>query len=89
MRALILLVLFSQAAFAECKKEYKCDEYGDCDIVQVCDSTVDLPAINIPDIREKKPAFGLKPLPSVALPPLGTQKCSWQFVGGIYKNICQ
>jgi hypothetical protein len=49
---------------------------------QICNSTLDLPAINNPGIQPiQQPR--IKPIESLSLPPLGTTRCSTQQV---YEN---
>lgn len=83
---LMSAVTFSQAT---CRKEQVCDDFGmNCSVKQVCDSSIDLPSIGLDPIKPL-PSTEIKPLPSVSLPPLGTTKCEYKQVNGIWKNVCQ
>ena len=87
-----LLFLFFLActnqAFAACTNSWVCDDYGmDCQTMQVCDSTLDLPDVGLPPLRPL-PSTDLKPLPSIELPPLGTTNCEHVQVNGRWQNIC-
>lgn len=85
MKYFILFMVLSANANAYCSKSYVCDN-GNCGYIDVCDSTLDLPSLNIP--APSLPASTLKPLPSLALPPLGTTKCQYMSVNGVWQNIC-
>lgn len=59
---------------------------------QVCDSTLDLPAINLPGVQPiQRPQ--IKPIEPIGLPPLGTTQCRTQsvFENGRWVNqrLCQ
>ena len=58
---------------------------------QICDSAIDLPAINLPGIQPiQRPQ--IRPLPAIGLPPLGTTNCSNQsvFENGVWvtRRLC-
>lgn len=76
-------------ALAVCQRAHVCNDYGqNCKYMDVCDSNLDLPAIGLnpmPSIRTLEP----KPLPSLALPPLGANKCEYAQVNGRWQNICR
>ncbi|MBB3062014.1 hypothetical protein FHS09_002858 [Microbulbifer rhizosphaerae] len=75
-------------AGAECRKAQVCDDYGrNCQVRQICDSTLDLPSIEV-DPLKPLPSTDLKPLPSLELPPLGTTKCEYKQVNGHWQNVC-
>lgn len=79
----------SVTASAECKSSNVCDDYGhNCQAQDICDSTLDLPSINLPPLQPL-PTMELKPLPSLELPPLGTSKCQYMQVNGRWQNVCQ
>ena len=46
---------------------------------QICDSSLDLPAINLPGVRPIQ-APQIRPIPSIGLAPLGTSSCTNQSV---------
>jgi len=59
---------------------------------QVCNNTLDLPAIQSPSIRPiQQPQ--IRPLPSVGLPPLGTSSCRtesvYEYGRWVNKRICR
>ena len=85
-----VIILFGMVTIAEaqCRKAQVCDDYGmNCRVQQICDSTLDLPSIDV-DPLTPLPSTDLKPLPSVDLPPLGTTKCKYKQVNGIWQNVC-
>ena len=88
---LIALGLFlASRSEAGCQNMYQTDYYGNQRIVQVCDNSMDLPAMNLPNVGDlTAPRGGVAPLPSGNLPPLGTQSCRVVFVGGQYREVCQ
>lgn len=59
---------------------------------QVCDSTLDLPAINLPGVQPIQ-SPGLRPLEPVGLTPLGTTQCTTQRVyeygQWVEKRLCR
>jgi len=74
---------------AKCRKAHICDDYGqNCKVQQICDSQLDLPSIEVAPIKPL-PSTNLKPLPSAGLPPLGTTKCQYKQVNGVWQNVCQ
>ena len=85
---LIITVFFSTTANAICHRSYVCDDHGQCQYQDVCDSTLDLPSVEI-DPLPSLPTTKLKPLPSIEIPPLGTTKCEYMLVNGEWQNICQ
>ena len=92
-RSLLFLVIgflgFVNTADAVCQKSWVCDDYGmNCGLIDVCDSSTDLPSVDIQPLRPL-PSVELKPLPSVSLPPLGTSECRYMQVNGRWQNICQ
>lgn len=79
----------SLPADAACRKSQVCDDYGrNCRVMDVCDSTMDLPSVGLAPLRPL-PSMELKPLPSMQLPPLGTSRCQYMQVNGRWQNICQ
>ncbi|MOA00764.1 hypothetical protein D3C78_1201380 [compost metagenome] len=76
-------------ADASCRKAQVCNDFGmNCRVQQICDSTTDLPSIEVDPIPPL-PSTELKPLPSVGLPPLGTSKCEYKQVNGQWLNVCR
>lgn len=89
--SVIVVVAFTYAvnAKAECRKAQVCDDYGrNCEVRDICDSTLDLPSIDLPPLQPL-PSIDLKPLPSTELPPLGTSHCEYRQVDGQWQNICE
>jgi len=81
-------VLLSSNANAQCRKSNVCDDYGqNCVVMDICDSSMDLPSIGFAPISSF-PSMQLKPLPSLSLPPLGTSSCQFMQVNGLWQNIC-
>lgn len=95
MRTLMLvLIIWCAFAFmpkstlAKCTKSYVCDDWGrHCHYEDICDSTLDLPSTNLPPLPPIKDP-GLKPLPSIELPPLGTSRCEQKVVNGHWQEVC-
>jgi hypothetical protein len=99
MRLIVLLltILGATSASAACKVVWVDHDYNTLTPAvqkQVCDSTLDLPAINLPGVRPiQQPK--IKPIEPLALPPLGTTRCSTQQVWNQQamrweqKRICQ
>ena len=86
-----LLPLPSQAA---CKWVWVDHDYNSSTPAirkQVCDSAIDIPAINTPSIRPLQTP-SIRPLPSLGLPPIGTTRCRNERVyengQWINKRIC-
>tara|TARA_R110001592_G_scaffold121_1_gene670 strand:- start:746 stop:1033 length:288 start_codon:yes stop_codon:yes gene_type:complete len=85
----VSIMSVATAAQATCRKAQVCDDFGmNCSVKQICDSSIDLPSIELNPIKPL-PSTQLKPLPSVSLPPLGTTKCEYKQVNGNWKNVCQ
>lgn len=75
-------------ADAECRKAWVCDDYGqNCQLQQICGSTLDLPSIELAPLKPLS-STKIKPLPSLDLPPIGTNKCEYKQVNGIWQNVC-
>lgn len=90
MRSVMMLLLFvSYQAHAECRREWVCGHNNiDCEVKQVCDSPLDLPAINLPGLKP----IGITPIEPVGiqpLPPLGTSECTRRFVRGRWISLCE
>ena len=84
----IIGLTISTIAYADCRKSYVCDDYGrNCQYMDICSSTLDLPSTNLPPLPAL-PSTSLKPLPSLDLPPLGTSRCEYKQVNGIWQNVC-
>ncbi len=87
--ALIIVITSSNAVFAKCRKAQVCDDYGmNCQVRQICESSLDLPSVGVDPLRSL-PSTRLKPLPSIGLPPIGTRKCEYKQVNGIWQNVCK
>lgn len=86
---LIFLAIASPMLWAKCSKSNVCDDYGqNCQVIDVCSSPLDLPAVNLPPLNPL-PTLQLKPMPSLQLPPLGTIRCDYMQVNGRWQNVCQ
>ncbi len=95
MKRLILISLMAYAfsistmVEAKCRKANVCDDYGlNCKVQQICDSKLDLPSIEVTPIKPI-PSTRIKPLPSLNVPPIGTTKCQYKQVNGVWQNVCQ
>jgi len=84
--AFIIILLISYDVGADCLKSYVCDGVN-CGYVDVCQGSNDLPSINISPIQSPH-LPGIKPLESIALPPLGATGCKYMLVNGHWQNIC-
>ena len=88
------LTLFAVNAQAACRWVWVDHDYNTMTPAiqkQVCNSTLDLPAIKSPSIRPiQQPQ--IRPLPSVGLPPLGTTRCRtesvYEYGRWVNKRIC-
>ncbi len=81
-------LMLAASVEAACKKSWVCDDYGrNCKLQQICGSTLDIPDVGIAPIKPL-PSMKIKPLPSLDLPPLGTKKCEYKQVNGIWQNVC-
>ena len=86
--ATIFVIGFANTVDAKCRKSQVCDNHGmNCRVMDICDSKLDLPSIELPPLRPL-PSMELKPLPSLELPPLGTTRCQYMQVNGRWQNIC-
>lgn len=77
--SLLLLVtaatfFYATPASADCRWEWDCSRGYPCRQIQVCESTLDLPAIRPPGISPI-PSPGIAPIPMPVVPPLGTTDC--------------
>ena len=97
MRILLfaLTLCFSANAAAACKWVWVDHDYNLSTPAikkQVCDSTLDLPAIKQPSIRPIQTPQ-IRPIESPTLPPLGTTQCRTQSVyengKWVNKKICR
>ena len=80
--ALLLLPVSSQAA---CKYLWVDHDYNTSTPAiqkQVCDSTIDIPAIRMPSVRPIQ-SPQIKPIPSIGIPPIGTTRCRDE---SVYEN---
>ena len=88
------LLLASSFAYAKCEIKWVDHDYNSLTPAiakQLCDSTLDLPAINNPGIRPiQQPQ--IRPLPRISIPPIGTKNCNTQsvFENGrwVNKQVC-
>jgi hypothetical protein len=90
-KILLIMALFavSTISYALCRKSNVCDDYGNnCRVQDICDSAIDIPSAGIAPIRSL-PSIEIKPLPLLALPPLGTSKCEYMQVNGRWQNVCR
>ena len=82
LTTLVATLVFSTGASAACKIVWVDHDYNSLTPAvkkQVCDSSLDLPAINNPGIQPiQQPK--IKPIEPVGIPPLGTTQCSTQQV---------
>lgn len=90
-----LLLLSSVSASAACKWVWVDHDYNmgtPAVKKQVCDSSIDLPAIQQPTLRPLQTPQ-LRPIESPRLPPIGTSQCRTQsvFENGrwVNKQICR
>lgn len=88
-----LLVLgLAGTAHARCRLEWDCTGGYPCRQVQVCDSTIDLPALPSPGISPI-PAPTIPPIPRPVVPPVGTTSCQPTYIcrGGVcgWQTLCQ
>lgn len=93
--ALLTTLLLSTEVYAACRIQWVDHDYNSMTPPikkQICDSTMDLPAINDPGLRPLQQPK-LKPLEPVGLPPLGTTQCRTQQVyengRWVEKRLCQ
>lgn len=84
---IVLGLLLTQSALAECYSQPVCDSDGNCDTQDICDSSLDLPSTNVPDITPL-PSTEIEPLPSTAVPPVGTDHCTQTQVNGYWQTVC-
>jgi hypothetical protein len=73
MVGLLALLLVPTLSDAGCRWDWDCTRTP-CRQIQVCDSTIDLPAIRPPEIAPI-PAPSIPPIPSPSIPPIGTSQC--------------
>jgi hypothetical protein len=87
--AMILVFGLVNISVAACRMSQVCDDYGNnCSAQDICDSALDLPSVEIAPLRPL-PSIEIKPLPSLELPPLGTSKCEYMQVNGVWQNVCR
>ncbi len=87
MKTLLLLIglILSSTANAYCYKSYVC-HHGLCGYIDVCESTLDLPSTNIDPLPQQN--YQIEPLPSLSVPPIGTNQCKYMSVNGQWRNVC-
>jgi len=68
----------ASSAWAACRWKWDCSQYP-CRQVQVCDDTLDLPAIRPPEVPPIPPPT-IRPIPEPTIPPLGTTQCFQRFL---------
>lgn len=95
MREILLvaaLPLVALPSTAACRFDWVCDAMGQCETAQICDSSIDLPALETPSLPPLAPPR-LEPLPSPTLPPLGTSSCKplrvWDDGADEWVTLCQ
>ena len=86
-----LLLATAAPASAACRWDFDCSS-SPCRQVQLCDSTIDLPAIRPPAIPPiAMPS--IKPIAPIGLPPLGTRSCQQKYIcaggGCSWQSVCQ
>lgn len=85
----VFAFVYAGSTQAECRKAQVCDDYGmNCEVQDICDSTLDLPSVDLPPLQPL-PSTDLKPLPSMDLPPVGTSQCEYRQVDGQWQNVCE
>ena len=79
---LVALILVSVNSAAECRVHWVDHDYNASTLAiqkQVCDSTLDIPGINLPGVRPiQEPQ--IKPIESLDIPPIGTTRCRTESV---------
>ncbi len=88
MKRTLLFALFSilaSTSIADCRIQWVDHDYDTTTPAihrQICDSTLDIPAINLPGVQPiQQPA--IKPIEAPTIPPIGTSSCQTQQV---YEN---
>lgn len=74
LMAVAALALWTADALASCRWEWDCSGGYPCRQAQVCDSTIDMPAIKPPGISPT-PGPSIAPIPQPTIPPIGTSSC--------------
>lgn len=97
MRLVILLasLIAASSAFSTCRNVWVDDDFNSATppvMKEVCDSTLDLPAINLPGVQPiQRPQ--VRPIERATVPPVGTTRCRTQSVyehgRWVNKQICQ
>ena len=96
MKCLLSMTLLLRAcaapAAAACRWEWDCSNGYPCRQGQLCDNTLDLPAIRPPGISPIPPP-SIAPIPRPIVPPIGTSQCRPAYVctGGFcsWQTVCQ
>jgi len=91
---ILLFPMLTSSAYAACKWVWVDHDYNTSTPAiqkQVCDSTIDIPAIRTPSIRPiQQPQ--IQPIQTPSIPPIGTRRCSLQSVlengRWVSKQIC-
>jgi len=87
--AMMMVFGLVNISVAACRKSQVCDDNGNnCSVQDICESTLDLPSVELAPLRPL-PSMELKPLPSLELPPVGTSRCDYMQVNGVWQNICR
>ncbi len=81
----ILVVGFPNRAAAACRWTWDCSQGYPCQQVQVCDNTLDLPALRPPEIPPIPPPT-IRPIPKPTIPPIGTSQCQPQYLCDSWGN---
>ena len=82
---ILLTLVLSTSASAACRWVWVDHDFNTATPAiqqQVCDSSIDLPAIQSPSIRPIQTPQ-IRPIPSIGIPPIGTTSCSDQ---SVYEN---
>ena len=93
MTVLLVLLVAVAPAEARCQVEWDCSRGYSCRQVQVCDSSIDIPAIPPPSISPIPPPT-IAPIPRPVVPPIGTAQCrqayttaSWSIRTGTLERV--
>lgn len=91
--AMLVFSAVGSTAEAACQWTWDCSGFGGCRQVQVCDSTIDMPALRPPEIAPI-PSPSIRPIPRTTLPPLGTTSCRQAYLCDSYgqcgwQSVCQ
>lgn len=83
----LVSMLFAIPSYAVCHKQQVCDGMGNCEIEDICQSTLDLPSVEVdPIMRPYAPS--IQPIQMPIIPPIGTTSCRLRQVNGYWQNVC-